>query len=330
MNSWLPSWSSKYMHVKWFAEDQEWIPSPIANVLTPTFLFWLIFTTIVLLILAFFNESIRNVGIVSRIHRHLHGLKRFNSIILRVGLGIGLLLQLITGSYLAPDLVSNHSWVYVVLTVALLGLLHRKTLFISASALTLLYIYAIIVYGLFHALDYMFYIGIIYYLFVIDTKWTRTATSALFISTGLSLAWLAIEKITIAKLACSLFHEYGLPSLGFTIEDFVLISAFIEIGIAWAFIVGMMNRFAALVLTSVFLMTTTVFGLKEIVGHMVVHTLLVMFIIEGSDDIKTMLKFKFLRSPKVRSTFIVLNFSALLFTLMIIYVWMGRPGSVFV
>ncbi|UHA73150.1 hypothetical protein [Paenibacillus sp. 481] len=326
MYSRLPSWSNKMMHVKWFTDDKDWNPMPIAYVITPAFLFWLAFTSVLLLLLAYYNESIRNIRVVNRMQLYLDPCKRFNPLILRVGLGIGLSLQLSTGTYLAPDLVSNERWIYIVLIIAIIGLLHRKTLIISAIALTILYTHTLIFNGVFHALDYMFYIGIIYYLFVIHSKWSRTASAALYIWTGLSLAWLAIEKMTLAKLACSLMHEYGLPSLGFTVEDFVLISAFIEIGLAWAFMVGMMNRFAAFMLTSIFLVTTTVFGFKEIVGHMVVHTLLIMFIIEGTDNTKMM--FQFHRSLMLRCTFVVVNFWFLLFTLMLLYVWMGSPGNI--
>ncbi|MNJ49780.1 hypothetical protein D3C77_450310 [compost metagenome] len=186
----------------------------------------------------------------------------------------------------------------------MIGLLNRKLLIVSGTSLTILYMTAILSYGIFHLLDYMFYIGIIYYLF------------------GLSLAWLAMEKLTIAKLACSLMHEYGIPSFGFTVEDFVLISGFIELGLAWALIVGLMNRFISFLLTGIFMTTTTVFGFTEIVGHTIMHTILVMFIIEGNDSFKTL--FKFHRRPVLRYLFVTVNFCVLLFAMMAVYVWMGQ------
>ncbi|MCG7408746.1 hypothetical protein MH117_15040 [Paenibacillus sp. ACRRX] len=324
----LPMWQKLYMHVKWFTTDQEWTPQAINKVITPTFLFWLCFTVAVLLLTAIFNESIDRIGIVRKVHSSLNSLKRFQQLVLRVGLGLGLILQLFTGTYLAPTLVSNDWWVYAVLVVAILGLLHRKSLFVSGAALTTLYIKALTTYGLFHALDYMFYLGIMYYLFVAETRWYRTAIPVLYICTGLSLAWLAMEKMTLAKLACSLMHEYGLPTLGFTVEDFVLISAFIEMGLAWAFIVGLMNRFTALLLTGVFLATTTVFGFTEIVGHTVVHTLLIIFLIVGREDRKILFEFK--QTSKLRYTFVAVNFCVMLFGMMLVYVWMGQPANGFV
>ncbi|WP_235918252.1 hypothetical protein [Paenibacillus lutrae] len=327
MNGWVPNWNGLYMHVKWFTEDMDWHPMPMAKVITPIFLFWLGFTLVVLLLSAFFNERLERISLIRKVHLFLDRLKRFQVPILRIGLGLGLLLQLSTGSFLAPTFVSEQWWVYAVLSIAILSLLHRKLLFVSGIALTVLYMYTLTKYGLFESLDYMFYVGIIYYLLIINTKWKKSALPVLYTFTGLSLAWLSMEKMTLAKLACSLMHEYGIPTLGFTVEDFVLISAFIELGLAWAFIVGLMNRFTALALTGVFLSTTTFFGFTEIVGHTVVHTLLIIFLIEGRGESKTL--FNFHRRPVLRYTFVVVNFCVLLFGLMGVYIWMGQPGNQF-
>lgn len=324
MKDWLPEWSSIILHVKWFANDELWYPQSMSKVITPTFLFWLAFTLVALLIASFFNERMEHIKLVRRFHFFLNKLKRFQLSILRIGLSLGLILQLFTGTFLAPPFVSDHAWVYVTLVVALLGLVHRRLLFISGIALTVLYSLIFIHYGIFHALDYAFYIGIIYYLFAANSKWQSTAPMILYLSTGLSLAWVAMEKLTLPQLATSLMHEYHLPTLGFAIEDFVLISAFIELGLAWAFIVGILNRFSAFLLSSIFLLTTTVFGFTEIVGHTVMHTILLMFIISGNDEFNTM--FKFHRTMKLRCLFVIVNFCVLVFGLMAIYIWIGQSS----
>lgn len=316
-----------YLHVKWFAGDLEWTPQPIGKVITPAFLFWFCFTLVVLLLVSRYNAALDNISIVRKVHFFLNKLKRFHLLIMRIGLGIALLLQISTGAYLAPTLQINTWWVYALIIIATLGLLHRVTLPASSLAIGVLYVKALTDYGMFHVLDYMFYLGVIYYLLVANTKWSRTGIPVLYVWTGLSLAWLAMEKLTLAKLACSLMHEYGIPSLGFTVEDFVLISAFIELGLAWAFIVGIMNRFTALLLTGLFLLTTTVFGFTEIVGHMVMHTILLIFLIVGRDGISLILHTR--RPPKLRSFFVVLHFSIMIFSMMTLYIWMGQPRSGF-
>lgn len=325
MNSWLLKWYPVSMHVKWFTEDTHWYPLPIAKVITPAFIFWLCFTIIILFIAAILSEPLERVKIVRITHQFLNNLKRFQLSILRIGVGIGLILQLVTGTYLAPSFPADQWPIYALLLMAIIGLLSRKLLIVSGTSLTILYMTAILSYGIFHLLDYMFYIGIIYYLFVANSaKLQRTAAPMLYFCTGLSLAWLAMEKLTIAKLACSLMHEYGLPTFGFTVEDFVLISGFIELGLAWTLIVGLMNRFTAFLLTGIFITTTTVFGFTEIVGHTIMHTILLMFLIEGNESFRTL--FKFHRQPVLRYLFVTINFCVLLFAMMAVYIWMGQQS----
>lgn len=322
MEQWLPPWSNLIMHVKWFTHQQLWYPESMSKVITPVFLFWLVFTLAALLIAAICNEKLEKYRIVHQFHFLLNKLRRFQLTILRVGLGLGLLLQLCTGTYISPTFVSNNIWVYLFLIVAMVGLLHRKLLLGSGLAITVLYITAIVNYGMFHVMDYVFYVGIIYYLCFVNTRWSPSINMVLYFFTGLSLAWIAMEKLTLPELANSLMIEYHLPTLGFSIEHFVLISAFIELGLAWAFIVGLLNRFSAFLLTSIFILTTTVFGFKEIVGHTIVHTILILFIINGNDGFKTL--FKFHRTMTMRCLFVVINFCVLLFGLMAIYIWLGQ------
>ncbi|MFC7680367.1 hypothetical protein [Paenibacillus sp. GCM10028914] len=311
-----------YSHVKWFAKDSQVIPQPMAEVITPSFLFWFGFTVLVLLCSAYFHDYLERMPMVKRIHKWLNLFKPHRQLILRIGLGLGLLLQLYTNTYLSPEFTPESDLVYLLLIGATLGLLHSKTLMISSFSLFLLYTHATLQYGIFHTIDYLFYPGIVYYLSVCTTGLRATAAPVLYVSTGISLAWLAMEKLTISNLAYSLIYDYNIPTMGFTVENFVIISAFIELGLAWTFIVGIMNRFTALVLTGVFLMTTMVFGIKEIIGHTIIHTLLLMFLIEGSGEYKT--PFQFHRSPVLRSLFVTVNFCIFLFALMALYVWMGH------
>jgi hypothetical protein len=207
------------------------------------------------------------------------------------------------------------------MVIAILGLLMLRTLAVSALALLALYGYAFIEYGWFHALDYIFYLGIIYYLLVTNTRFKATATPVLYLLMGLSLAWLGLEKMTMPEMSYSVVREFGIATFGFSVEDFVLISAFIEVGLAWTFIVGILSRFISIIVTLVFITTTTVFGFTEIVGHTIVHTLLIIFLIQGQGTLKS--PFQFHSSPILRYLFVVVNFCVLLFGLMAIYIMLG-------
>lgn len=309
------------MHVKWFTGDEHAVPMSMAEAVTPSFLFWLGVTLAGLLLTSIFNEPLQRIRFIDRIHSGLDRLKPYKLLILRIGLGIGLILQLATSSYLAPELEADSWWVKGLVLIAILGLLHARFVPVTGIALAVLYVYAVAENGLFHALDYMFYVGIIYFLLVSNTRHKATATPVLYLLTGLSLAWVGLEKITMPELSYSIVHEYGIPTFGFSVENFVLISAFIEMGLAWTFIVGILNRFVSIVVTLVFITTTTVFGFTEIVGHTIVHTLLLLFIIEGNGALKT--PFQFHRKPALRYLFVLVNFCVLLFGFMAVYIWLG-------
>ncbi|MDH6671688.1 hypothetical protein M2277_002350 [Paenibacillus sp. LBL] len=314
--------SNIYIHVKWFTDNFEWVPLPFPRVVTLTFLFWLAFTLFVLLVSSVFNDPLGKTRPVERIHQFLHRLRPHTEVILRIGLAIGLVLQLLSGSYLAPEFRTNSMWIILGLSAAAACLLYQRTLPISGAILFLLYIQASLNYGIFHSIDYLIYIGIVYYLFVCGTPLKKTAAPVMYVCTGMSLAWLAMEKLTIPELACSVMGSYGLPTFGFSIEHFVMISAFIEIGLAWAFIVGIMSRFTALLVSGIFIMTSLVFGYKEVIGHTIIHTLLILFLIEGTGDLRT--PFQFHRSPVLRGLFVSVNFCLFLFSLMALYIWMGK------
>jgi hypothetical protein len=314
------NWESTVLHVKWFT-DRESLPLGMAEVISPTFLFWLGVTLVGLLVTAIFNQRIVQVNWIGRLDRSLEKLKPKTVHILRIGLAISIVLQLFEQAYLAPEFTAEASWITMVLAIALVALVLERTLFISGIALLILYLKAINDYGLFHAFDYMFYLGIVYYLLMYKTTWKETAIPVLYALTGLSLAWVGIEKITMPDLAYDIVHEYSVPTFGFSAENFVLISAFIELGLAWTFIVGVLNRLVSILVTLVFITTTTVFGFTEIVGHTIVHTLLIMFIIQGEGAFKT--PFAFHQAPMMRYLFVVVNFCVLLFGMMWIYMAMG-------
>ncbi|AJS58472.1 hypothetical protein [Paenibacillus sp. IHBB 10380] len=311
-----------YAHVKWFIDDDDWKSQPLKMIITPAFLFWLGITLLVLLLATIINQQIERNRFVSKILSFLNRFYCYQLTIFRIGIGLGLLLQLCTGSYIAPTFMLDSWWAYATLTVAILGLFHRRLLPLSGFAIAFLYLKAVFQYGLFHSLDYFFYVGIVYYLFAVNSRLKSSAMPVLYTLTGISLAWLSMEKMTMPGLSQSLIYEYKIPTFGFIIEEFVLISAFIELALGWVLILGIMNRFTALILTGIFLLTTTVFGFTEVVGHSVIHTLLIMFLIEGKGQPKAL--YQFHQPMWLRCLFVVVNFCMLLGCLMTIYIWMQQ------
>lgn len=318
------NWSLNYAHVKWFIDDHGWKSQSLEVIIAPAFLLWLGVTILVLLAATIINKQVEQNKIARRVIEYLDRFSPYQMSIFRIGIGLGLLLQLCTGSYLAPTFQIGSWWVGATLLVAILGLLNKRTLPLSGVLLTVLYFQAIYQYGLFHSLDYIFYIGVVYYLCVVNSRWKGTTLPVLYMSTGLSLAWLSMEKMTMPGLASSLVHEYKITTFGFSVPEFVLISAFIELALGWVLILGFMNRFSALILTGMFLLTSTVFGFKEIVGHTVVHTLLLMFLIEGKGQSRGL--YQFHKPLGLRLVFVGVNLCLLLGALLPTYIWMQQFG----
>jgi len=318
------NWITRPLHVKWFT-DQESIPLAITEVLTSSFMFWFGVTVAGLLLSAIFNQRMVKIGWIGRLDNGLGGLKRYTVHILRLGLAIAIVLQLTEGAFLSPEFTADAKWISIVLGAAVVALLFERTLWISGLSLLSLYVYSVAEYGLFHSLDYLFYLGIVYYLLTYRTIWKDSAIPVLYALTGLSFAWVGIEKLTMPSLAVDIIQKFDVPTFGFSPENFVLIAAFIELGLAWTFIVGVLNRFVSIVVTIVFITTTTVFGYTEVVGHTILHTLLIMFIIQGGGAFKT--PFEFHRKPWMRYLFVVVNFCVLLFGMMWIYIAMGSHGA---
>ena len=82
---------------------------------------------------------------------------------------------------------------WIILGLSAACLLYRRTLPVSGAILFLLYLQASLTYGMFHSIDYLIYLGIVYYLFVSGTPIKRTVP-VMYICTGMSLAWLAMEN----------------------------------------------------------------------------------------------------------------------------------------
>lgn len=312
-------WSHpNFLHVKWFIDGVEVAERSYREVVgRPSFLFWLGVTLLGLFLSALFNERLQRIPLIEALHRSLDKAKPYLADILRVGLGAGILLQLVSSTYLAPEFEGGVWWARALLVVAFAGLTVHRGLPVSGLALAALYGIAVLEHGWFHALDYAYYIGIIYFLLVTNSRWRTTATPVLYLFTGFSLSWVAFEKFALPELAVYILDKYRVPTFGFSAEDFVLISAFIEIGLAWSFIVGILNRFVSILVTLVFITTTTVFGFTEVIGHTVLHTLFVIFVIEGEGTFTT--PFRLHRSPALRCLFVLVNFCVLLFGLMAVY-----------
>ncbi|WP_123043127.1 hypothetical protein [Cohnella candidum] len=102
---------------------------------------------------------------------------------------------------------------------------------------------------------------------------------------------------------------------------FIVLSAFIEFVVGYLLVVGILNRLLSIVLTCIFILTMMLFGYVEIVGHFMIHIVLILFIIEGMSFYKPPVDMHRTRIDRI--VFVALNFLFVLATYLVLYYKFG-------
>lgn len=178
---------------------------------------------------------------------------------------------------LTPELTINPSdrnWVeWVQLSIAVL-VLHRRTAFLSALGIFLLYATAVYRFGLFHLLDYPIFLGVAAYIFTVSLFGERRAvwgTNILRVMTGITLMWAGLEKFAYPDWSFRLLDEHPNLMLGFDPEFYMVAAGFIEFSAAYLLITGgLAARVCAALLLFFFATAIPVFGIVDAIGHAVI------------------------------------------------------------
>lgn len=273
-----------FNHVKWFSDfDPKDHPARLAEVITPTFLIFAAFSALVVTVLAVTERRIAVMAWFQRLNSWLSSHASDAPLVLRVTLGATLLLSWQQDSVFAPELkiAGLAGWIEFLLAAMLL--FKRSTPWAGGGILAL-YVYAMLSFGAFHMLDYLHYVGIAWYLLVANAKDMRlreTRLPALYITVGFSLAWLAFEKMVYPQWTLYVLQQHPHLSLGFDPDFFRVGAAFVELSLAYLFLICLFERPIAAVVTLVFILTTMVFGKIEVIGHTAIHGALIVFLLEG-------------------------------------------------
>ena len=305
-------------HAKWFAEVTP-KKVTIEYILSPTFMMVSVGIALFLAILTQLLPYFEKIKTVHAVDTFLDRFRYSSRTILQYGTALALIIQVLSGAIFAPEFAIENQLVRIAVWVTILLLIipnHYSTK-TGASILFVLFFYQITKSGLFHLLDYTFYLAIIVALLVGRTKLDNWGFPILYLGTGLSLCWVAVEKWVYPAMSIDIIHGHGVPTFGFTPESFVIIAAFIEFVVGYLLIVGILNRLLAFVLTLLFISTTLLFGIKEIVGHFMIHIVLIIFIIEGVSFYDPPLKFHKTRISQI--VFVFLNFLFTLATFLLLY-----------
>lgn len=305
-------------HVKWFTvKEPEKVP--IEQILSTEFIVLSVLIAIFLALLSQFIPHLMKIPGVSRIDMKLDSYRKYSRYILKYGTAAAFILQVLNHTMFAPEFTIHYTWQTILMWIIIVTLLipHHFSTKLAAVLMLGLFIHIWSYTGWFHMLDYGFYLAIIGVLLVGRTRLETAGFPFLYLGTGLSLCWVAVEKWVYPYMTTDIIHRHNVPTFGFEPELFVVLSAFIEFVVGYLLVVGILNRLLAVVVTILFILTTTIFGYTEVVGHGMIHIVLIIFIIEGISFYHPPIKMH--RTRLDQMIFVFLNFLFVLSTFLLIY-----------
>jgi len=305
-------------HVKWFTETEP-ERAPIEQIISPLFISLAMLIAVILAVLPQLVPKIMNVELLKKAEKKLATFRPYTFPIIKYGAALAILVQVLTGGLFAPELLAPSNLLVILPWVAIVLLLIPNKYASKGAGAILLLLFGITTweYSIFHMLDYAFYLAVIFVLLFHGTKLHAWSFPFLYLATGLSLCWVAVEKFVYPTMATDVILNHGVPTFGFAPETFVILSAYIEFVVGYLLVVGILNRLLALVLTLIFVSTSMLFGMTEIIGHLMIHIILITFIIEGVSFYRPPIAMH--HSPLEKIVFIFLNFLFVLAMILLIY-----------
>lgn len=266
----LASPSTAAAHVKWFAHyDVTKRPEHFASVMTGTFA--LVFAAFsLILFLGFLLDGWvekRWSGVTTAGSSFVPAHEKW----VRLGMGAFLLCLWVTRlDILTPELYTQTEWVFTVQFLSAFCLAWRRSCVLSAVGICVLYSYALTQYGLFHMLDYVYFLGIA--VFVAGVSIRRLSQIRVPVMIGclaFSIMWTAIEKFVYPQWTAQVLQKHAGMAMGLPFSLFIIIAGFVEFTLAFYLATGRgLLRFGSLVLLIVFIAAMPEFGRRDIIGHL--------------------------------------------------------------
>ncbi len=314
-------------HVKWFHDFSfSDAPQGFRDSLTPLVVSLLFVSALAVGSLVFIDRSLASSAIYGQVTEWLKARQQHGQLAMRIGAGMTLLLSWQADALLVPELTISEAWVGWFQFVLALLLIFPKATPLAGVGLLALWVIGVIDFGLFHMLDYVIFLGVGLYLGTstfTDQRLRGLGIPALYTGLGFSLIWVALEKIIYPQWGQDILEQAPHLTLGFPVDTFLLLVAFVELALGFLLIIGLLGRPLGVVITLVLFTTALFFGKTEVVGHTIIHACLIVFLLEGEG--------RFYRAPitfhtrlGMRFAFASVNFlivSALLFA---IYVFAAR------
>lgn len=262
-------------HVKWFVDyDTTKEPVPLTEMMQSTeFLGLLFLSTLVIFITSVLDRKIPSPVDVSRWQPRLTSLEDLVPKVMRYGTSAFFLTLAVffPSIILTPELViENPGLVYVHFLIAITAF-NQRTSLIAGVAILFLYGYAIQLYGLFHMLDYLVFIGTGVYLIMQTLKpevFRGLSLELVRFTLAYSFLWGAIEKFMHPELFHQLLTEHNYLTMGLDWSFFIRASGFVEFCCAWHIYSGRAAGYAGIGVMGFFVTVAVIpFGMIDFIGH---------------------------------------------------------------
>jgi hypothetical protein len=189
---------------------------------------------------------------------------------------------------LTPELLDRESWLGWLQLATAAMLLLRPIVPIAGLGLATVYAVGIARYGIFHMVDYAFFVGLALYLvlsgpFVEQRPALRHWRAAILTGTvAFSLMWTGVEKLLYPQWAAVVVSAHPVVTLGFPVSFVIVAAAFVEISVAFYLLVGRtLLRVDAAIVILVLLAAVPEFGALDTVGHLPLVSALLAILLHG-------------------------------------------------
>lgn len=280
-----------YAHVKWFSKMADCTTAPITTLeIVASPLFWGIGMLAFAVIFASAAVDSRLSRGDNLATRWAAWLDRQAAQLLAPLLRIGTALYFIgivsyfseTPIILTAELKTAAAWVPVLQLAIAAAAMSRRGAALSALGIVVLYAYAVSQYGVFHMLDYPFFLGLAAFL-SLDALYGRTAhvqaLALLRLTVGFSLIWCGVEKWLYPAWTYELLQSdlRGLLQTGLSPSVIIMGAGFVEFCLAFVLIFGKLaSQIAAAVLFAVMTSAIPLVGMIDLIGHLPILIVLII------------------------------------------------------
>ena len=278
-------------HVKWFSMMANCASTPITTldiVSSPLF---------VGLSLAAFAAMFAIAAVDGRISRGANAAERLTAWIdneaagliaplLRIGVAV-YFVSIVAYFYGSPiiltvELKTDAMWVPALQIAIAATVLVRRSAIFAAFGIVVLFAYSVSRYGVFHMLDYPFFLGVAGFLSLDSLYGQQKQTQGLGIlrvTVGISLLWCSVEKWLYPNWTQELLQSdlRVLLETGLSPALIVMGAGFVEFCLAFVLILGRFaSQIAAAVLLSVMVSAIPLVGPIDLIGHLPILVVLVI------------------------------------------------------